>query len=345
MPVREFSAAEVGSAFARNPAARWNPRPGGDAAERPAQPRLAERLFAPYLPHRLPIGREDRLFAIGSCFARGIEQAFLARGFRVESAATEFDGFEVVSPGSRPLGFTNKYNPLAILNELRWALEPGAEFTAGHLIRLGDGRYVDPHANPVLAPLDLEHTLERRRTMIAVNRRLAGCRIVVITLGLVEAWHDHATGTYLNSAPPAEFRGSDRFSLHVLDFDQVRDALAAISGLLAGHGHPDTQIVVTVSPIPLAATFAGGDVVIANTHSKALLRAAAEEWSARRPNVHYFPSYEIIMNSDRAAVWEADGRHVRGEMVGHIMKVFLEDFAILSGPAAAAGQSGSAARE
>ena len=44
------------------------------------------------------------------------------------------------------------------------------------------------------------------------------------------------------------------------------------------------------------------------------------------PNVDYFPSYEIVQNSDRAAAWERDLRHVRGAGAQHIMELFVQNY-------------------
>ncbi|TMG11273.1 MAG: hypothetical protein E6I00_10585 [Chloroflexi bacterium] len=93
------------------------------------------------------------------------------------------------------------------------------------------------------------------------------------------------------------------------------------------HGHPDVEILVTVSPVPLDATFTGTDIVMATTYSKSLLRSAAGEWSQSKRNVHYFPSYEIVMNSARDRAWFMDGRHVRQDMVAHIMQTFANAYA------------------
>jgi hypothetical protein len=68
------------------------------------------------------------------------------------------------------------------------------------------------------------------------------------------------------------------------------------------------------------------DVVVANTYGKSLLRTVAQEWAAAHENVDYFPSYEIVQNSNRAAVWEADLRHVTGAAVQHIMDLFLRSY-------------------
>jgi hypothetical protein len=63
---------------------------------------------------------------------------------------------------------------------------------------------------------------------------------------------------------------------------------------------------------------------VANTYAKSLLRAVAQEWAAVNSNVDYFPSYEIVQSSDRAAVWETDLRHVKGAAAQHIMELLLE---------------------
>jgi hypothetical protein len=105
------------------------------------------------------------------------------------------------------------------------------------------------------------------------------------------------------------------------------DALDRIHRLLSEHGHPQLEILVTVSPVPLDATFTGADVVTANSYSKSVLRAAASEWSQNHRNISYFPSYEIVMNSARDRAWFMDGRHVRHDMVAHVMEVFADAYA------------------
>jgi hypothetical protein len=99
--------------------------------------------------------------------------------------------------------------------------------------------------------------------------------------------------------------------------------LEAIHALL---GHPEVHIVVTVSPIALMNTFSTMDIVVANTWAKSMLRAVAHEWAATHSNVDYYPSYEIVQNSDRAAVWESDPRHVKGAGAQHVIELFLQKY-------------------
>ena len=42
--------------------------------------------------------------------------------------------------------------------------------------------------------------------------------------------------------------------------------------------------------------------------------------------LHYFPSYEMVQNFDRAAVWEQDLRQVKGAGALHIMDLFLQTY-------------------
>ena len=289
--------------------------------------RLRQPLFTPAISPGFKLSREDRLFAIGSCFARGIESALIEQKMEVLSRTTEFDSFPAAN-NEMKLGFTNKYNTFSIYNELRWALDPAAEFPRESLVNIGNGLFYDPHTNPALEVGSLEETIHRREILQSVTRRIVACRVVIITLGLAEVWRDKIADIFLNHAPIPEARRShpDRYEFHITNFAQNLSNLERIHTLLSQFGHADVQIVVTVSPVPLMATFSGEDVVIANTYSKSMLRTVAQEWAAAHKNVHYFPSYEIVQNSDRVVTWEEDLRHVKAEVANHIMKLFLRHY-------------------
>src|SRR6266516_951588 len=289
--------------------------------------RLRQQLFTPIITPGFKLKREDKLFAIGSCFARGIEAALVGKKMEVLSAAKEFDSFRTRNNETN-LGFTNKYNTFSIYNELRWALDPAAEFPRESLVDIGNGIFYDPHTNPTLEVVGLEETLRRRSIINLVTRRIVQCRVVIITLGLVEVWRDKIANIFVNTTPIPEALRShpDRYEFHITNFAQNLSNLERIHRLLSEFGHPDVQVVVTVSPVPLMATFSTEDVVLANTYSKSLLRTVAQEWAAAHENVHYFPSYEIVQNSDRLVTWEEDLRHVKGEVASHIMRLFLRHY-------------------
>jgi len=330
VPTYEIDGPDAYRLLKKNPMSRWY-KEGADPTDSAgdlAVQRMKQPFFKPRLTPGFSIRRKDRIFAIGSCFARGIEKVLMHQGFAMESAATEFDAFELRAKGATPLGFTNKYTTFSILNELRWALDPAESFPDEGFVQIGDNEWADPHTNPTLEFVDLERTRERRRIITDVTARIAHCEVAIITLGLIETWLDRKTGLYTNMAPiPAMMeREPERWAFHVLDFDQNRRNLEAIHELLTAHGAPGLNVVVTVSPVPLMATFSERDVVVANTYSKSVLRAAAEDWAAQFSNVHYFPSYEIVLNSRRDLAWTEDARHVPGPMVKHITDFFLETY-------------------
>lgn len=297
---------------------------GAFACQRLRQPR-----FSAVVNPEFRISKQDRLFAIGSCFARGIESALRARGFQVESAAKDFDRFAIV--GGRKvtaLGFTNKYTTYSMLNELSWALDPAAKFPEQSLVDIDAGRCIDPHINPTLETVGRPGTLERRRIIQEVNARIRDCRVVFLTLGLVEVWYDKEAKVHLNTTPTREMQQlhPGRYEFAATNYLQNLDNLEQLYALLHAHGHPQLQMVITTSPVPLNATFTGQDIVVANTYSKSTLRAVAQDFAAAHDNVQYFPSYEIVMNSERGTAWEDDLRHVKGAMTNHVMDLFMRNF-------------------
>jgi hypothetical protein len=335
------TAAKAMKNYLQNEARTWY-KNGVEADDRDGKyafQRLRDTWFSPHVRPKFKLRREDKFYAIGSCFARGLENSLAGHKITVESAAPEFAKLQPANREGSGLGFTNKYNTYSILNELRWALDPEAEFPRESIAQLTNTTWYDPHTTPTLAFVGLEETLERRALIQAVTKRIKDCRAVILTLGLAEVWRDVQADVFVNCTPldvayaldpgtaPSSFKPQpDRYEFHLTDFAENWTNLEAIYCLLSQYGHPDFHIVVTVSPVPLMNTFSTMDIVMANTWAKSLLRALAEEWASAHGNVDYFPSYEIVQNSDRSAVWEPDLRHVKGAGALHIMELFLQNY-------------------
>jgi hypothetical protein len=324
------TAAEAIENYRENMAGVWyaDSADPDDPAGKYAFQRLRHTWFTPKVDPKFKLRRDDKFYAIGSCFARGIESSLTGHKIIVESAAPEFAELQPANKELSGLGFTNKYNTYSILNELRWALDPDAVFPQESIVQVTKTTWYDPHTNPSLALADLAETLERRAMMQAVTKRIKHCRAVIVTLGLAEVWRDVKADVFINRTPiPSLFKTQPgRYEFHLTSFAENWANLEAIYALLTQYGHPDVRIVVTVSPVPLMNTFSTMDIVVANTWAKSLLRAVAQEWATAHPNVDYFPSYEIVQSSDRAAVWERDLRHVKGAGAHHIMELFLRNY-------------------
>jgi hypothetical protein len=91
--------------------------------------------------------------------------------------------------------------------------------------------------------------------------------------------------------------------------------------------NPMIKIILTVSPVPLAATHSGKHVLTATFSSKSKLRAAAEVISNSEKNVDYFPSFEIIQGlAQSGRYFEHNLREVRANGVDHVMRIFFDKY-------------------
>ncbi len=294
-PVYATTSTEAVDNYRHNPAATWykDNAASNNPAGKYAFQRLRQIYFTPHVIPKFKFCRDDKVYAIGSCFARGIENALAARKIIVESAAPEFTKLQAATREPSGLGFLNKYNTYSMLNELHWALDPNAVFPRDSIVQLTETIWYDPHTNPTLEFVGFEETLERRSLVQTVTKRIRDCRVVIVTLGLAEVWRDVKAGVFVNGTPNSSLLKTqpDRYEFQLSTFAQNWANLEMIHRLLVTYGHPDVHIIITVSPVPLMNTFSTMDIVVANSWAKSLLRGVSQEWAAAHPNVDYFPSY------------------------------------------------------
>lgn len=288
----------------------------------PSEKRGRERLF-PYAQPAVRAGfsftRESKIFATGSCFARNVEKSLHFIKANVVSSP-----LDIPAPPQAEQVFQlyNKYTVHSILNEFRWALSGESVDHSTGLVADKHGRYYDLQ---VASSPDITGTKEEmtafRTAYNASFGRARDADVVIITLGLVECWFDSEIGVYLNMAPSKNLTEQypGRFEFHLLDYNDIHDALVEIEGLLRRDNAKPPHILVTVSPVGLASTFREEDVLVANCYSKSVQRAAVEAFTMRN-SATYFPSYEYVTLTDRKFAWgNKDFRHVRQETVDRIM--------------------------
>jgi len=86
------------------------------------------------------------------------------------------------------------------------------------------------------------------------------------------------------------------------------------------------RLLMTVSPVPLMATATDENVVVATTHSKSVLRAAAGSIARSHEWADYFPSFEIISSHVmRGQFYSPDMRNVSPVGVDHVMRQFFAE--------------------
>jgi hypothetical protein len=344
-PLDEVSAAQAREAHKSNPRSVWAVR--AFAANQADKSLACHRIWAErpdlLLRPKFAVHSTAPVFAVGSCFAREVEDALSHLGFQVP---THCDALfnqppllheEQVNPGARPRAYLNRYNSMSMLEEFRHLLGQAPELEQGLLTYALDGRSVaDLHYTQSLRQVDLATTLARRRQVREyLGPLLRRSKLYVLTLGMAECWHDAEAGRYLNNTPGPRVLAAygDRLTVHLTRFDQHIAALNALHALLTSLHGEDFKIVVTVSPVPLERSFLSQDVVTTNTYSKAMLRTVAQEFTAFHANVDYFPSFELVSYADPRVAWAWDHRHVNADLVAHIMAQFQRHYVGQAEPA------------
>lgn len=330
-----------GSALESIPAVQAMVRARGNPLRRyPSPEKDGDRLYPLASPLGSPsfaIGEEETIFAIGSCFAREVEKALGAAGKRVLSR--EFALGEVGESLDDAANFYNKYSIHSVYNEIKWALErdtfPGADI----LYPIGAGKYADPQLGMGRLEYPVETILDFRHRYLDGMAQVAQADVIILTLGYVETWYDTKLDLYLNVVPPAQMIKAEpnRFEFRVLSYQDVLEGLNRVYDLLRKHRTKPLKMLITVSPVPLLATFRDMDVLLANAYSKSVQRAALDEFLLDKTGVDYFPSYEFVTLSSPEVAWtKSDYRHVSSDVIARIMGSVLSRYVETAAPVAGA---------
>ncbi len=177
---------------------------------------------------------------------------------------------------------------------------------------------------------------DRGEHLAAVRRMFLELDVFVFTLGLTECWVSTKDGAAFPIAPGVAGGTFDDRQYAFVNFGvkDVSDDLDAFIRRLAGV-NPKGRVLLTVSPVPLAATREPRHVLASTTWSKAVLRVSAQEMVDRHPQVEYFPSYEVITGPHaRGRYYAEDLRSVTQRGVDHVMRIFMERMTTTSALAA-----------
>lgn len=276
-------------------------------------------------PPPFTIDRTDRVATAGSCFAQHIARTLSAGGF----------GYLVTEPGPVEEGYgiyPARFGNIYTVRQLRQTFQRayGLFSPRDDAWEVGD-RWVDPFRPGVQTGgfADRDALLaDRESHMAAVRAMFEQVDVFIFTLGLTEAWVSLRDGAVVPLAPGvvgAETAAGD-YAFHNFTVQETIDDLVAFideARILA----PQIRIILTVSPVPLIATFEDRHVLQATTYSKSVLRVAAETAQMTRQGVVYFPSYEMVTGAhNKGRFFEDDLRNVRSVGVSHVMSVFARHF-------------------
>jgi len=254
---------------------------------------------------KFPLMNDMRIATAGSCFAQHVGRALRQSGSSVIDA-------EPAPPGTpenlaKDYGYSTysaRYgNIYTVAHLLQIMKEATGRFTPAEPVWALKDRFVDSQrANVEPTGLETPEAViwHRARHLACIVKMMQSCDVFVFTFGLTEAWLHTETQTVFSLAP-GTLGGSFDPTVHSFKNYTTRNVVDDFREFmrLALTLNPNMKFLITVSPIPLAATASGTHVEIATTRSKAVLRAACDELASNFANVDYFPSYEII-NSPRS---------------------------------------------
>lgn len=215
-----------------------------------------------------------KLFALGSCFAENISE-------RLSRAK-----FSIVS---NPFGVL--FNPASIANAIERLTDARAFAVCD--ITAGKECYFSFDAHSALdGKTHTEAFGNLNRAVAQGSKALHDAEWVILTFGT--AWvyeHEGRVVANCHKQPAAEF---------VRRRLSVAEIVERYSRLFEG-ALRDKKVILTVSPVRHI-----GDGLQENSVSKATLRLAVEELVPKYENVHYFPSYEILIDDLRDYRYYAD---------------------------------------
>jgi hypothetical protein len=292
-------------------------------------------LFDPVVSTRFTIGAQERVATAGSCFAQHISNRLSRIGFNyhvVEAGEhLSADLRKAFNYGVFSARYGNLYTSRQLL-QLFQACFAGRE-VAEAVWQRADGRYVDalrPQIDPEGFATEAEVHEQRTLHLAAVRRMFEECDIFVFTLGLTETWRARSDGTVYPLAPGVAGGEHDPARHEFVNLD-IHDVMADMEAFLDGLRaiNPKVKVILTVSPVPLIATYEDRNVLVATTYSKSVLRVAADMLYRKYDWVEYFPSYEIIVgNYNNSAYFEADYRGINAIGVDLAMRCFLAHYTL-----------------
>ena len=242
-------------------------------------------------PLRVPIGYRDRIVSFGSCFADAIARRMAEAKFRV---------------CCNPTG--TLFNPLSVAGSLRTLLERRPVQRCE--LQEGEGIWFHDDFHGSFSESDPERALERMNAARRAGAEaLEAADFLFVTFGT--AWVYERAGHVVANC---HRQPAARFVRRRLTVAEIVEACAPLfEGPLGGK-----QILLTVSPVRHI-----GDGLEGNALSKALLRVAAAELVERCPNVHYFPSFEIVTDDLRDYRFYGDDLvHPSAQAVDYIWEKF-----------------------
>ena len=276
----------------------------------------------------------DKIATAGSCFAQHIARYMRKNNYNVMDVEPAPEGLPSAKHNSFGYSmYSARYGNIYTVRQLLQLLK---EVTGELVLKPEDyiwekdGRFYDafrPNIEPLGFSSQNELIEHRQFHLKKVSKLFKLMDIFIFTLGLTETWENKETGLVYPTAPGTIAGQFDEniYAFKNFTYSEVhkdfREAQKILNMLRGGKKH--LRYLLTVSPVPLTATYSKHHILQASTYSKSVLRAVAGDLS-KVNKIDYFPSYEIITNiASHGVFYENNLRSVRSGGVDCVMKAFF----------------------
>jgi len=281
----------------------------------------------------LKINTQEKISTMGSCFAQHLARKIANTGFNYfvpENAPNHMTDEQAFA--SNYGVFSARYGNVYTVRQALQLFERAFNLKKfEENIWSKDGYVVDAF-RPQIQPTGfstIDSLLEdREKHLESVRKIFTESDWLIFTLGLTEAWRSKTDGAIYPVAPGVS-GGSFDPSIHEFINFSILDVLSDLRNLIdqIRSLNKNLKILLTVSPVPLIATYENRHILTSTVASKSILRVAADMMEREFQDVIYFPSYEIITSQASSGRYYADDlREVKQVGVDHVMRMFSKHF-------------------
>ena len=246
------------------------------------------------------VNKKTKFFTMGSCFARNLSRSLFNQGYQSSH-------LEIAE--SLNSTFSNKYFIDYLDNHLEGLSLPGSVF---------EDR--------------VSELMPQGMTADSVINSIKNADVFILTLGVAAVCFDRKSGEFIlpKSNQYTAKSLSEKYEFRTTSVSEnVKNILSVINFFKKLNS--DCKIIITVSPVPMLASFEFKSCVIADCLSKSTMRLVAEEVvnHSKITNIYYYPSFEIFRwaGSNSSSFYAADDGaawHVSEDKVAITVKSFID---------------------
>ena len=278
------------------------------------------------------IGKDEKISTMGSCFAQHISNHLRKKSFNYyisENKPNNDDELRKYGYGIYSARYGNVYT---VRQAYQLFLESFGKRKPSNIFWKKDKNFIDalrPNIEGIKSESLNDLTKLRLEHLKKVKDIFLNTDWLIFTLGLTECWESINDKTIFPFAPGVYAGNQDDqqdIAFKNLSCKEVIDDLFSFITEIRSV-NKKINFLLTVSPVPLIATYEDQHVCLSTTYSKSILRVAADEATRNFNDVYYFPSYELITSPMvQGKYYEDNFREVNSFGVSHAMMMFENSY-------------------